>query len=117
MSREQIGAKCSGLKRCEPWRCSGKRDVRGGFSLEHLPHEHEFAAVIAVADAIANHALAEHGRELWREVAYLIRMRKQNQIRVGAFDHLLQRRAKTIWRVGFEQVVLYTQNFRDIFRG
>jgi len=37
--------------------CTSERDVRGGFSLEHLPHEHEFAAVIAIADAIPDHAL------------------------------------------------------------
>ena len=117
MRREQIRAKCSGLKRCEPWRGSGKRDVRRGFPLKHLPHENEFAAFVAVADAIPDHAFADHRSEFRREVAHLVRMRKQNQFRLGACDHLFQRDAKTICRVRFEQVVLNFQNFGDIFRG
>src|SRR6266852_5538255 len=48
----------------------------------------------AIADAIANHAFAEHGSELRREVAHLVRVWKQNQIRLGAFDDLFQRDAK-----------------------
>src|SRR6266481_4158213 len=46
------------------------------FPLEHLAYENELAAIVAVADAVADHALAEHGREFGREVAHLVRMRK-----------------------------------------
>ena len=94
-----------------------KSNVRRGLALKHLPHENEFAAFVAVADAVADHAFAEHGRQLRREVAHLIGMRKQNQFRLRRFDHLLQRDAESIRGVGFEQVVFHLQHFGDVFRG
>src|SRR5260370_965679 len=106
MYREQIRAKRTRLERCEPRCCTSKRDVGRGFSLKHLPNENEFAALEFVADAVADHAFAQHRRQLRRKVTYLVGMRKQDQIRLGGFDDLLQRHAKTIRRVSFEQIML-----------
>ncbi len=72
---------------------------------------------MAVTDAVADHALAEHGREFWREVAHLVGVRKQNQIRAGGFDYLFQRHAISIRRIRFEQIMFDAQNFGDVFRG
>ena len=117
MHREQIRAKGPRLEGCEPRRGSRKGHIRCGFPLEHLPHKNELPAFVAVANAIADHALADHGREFWREVAHLVGVRKQNQIWLGAFDYLFQCDAKAIWRVRFEQVMFDAQYFRDILRG
>src|SRR5713226_7922562 len=59
MSREQIRAERAGLKRCKPRCWPRKRDIRRRFALEHLPDEHQLAAFVAVADAVADHSLAE----------------------------------------------------------
>src|SRR5882762_2568273 len=115
MRREQIRAKRSRLERREPRSRSSKRHVRHSFSLEHLAYENELAALVAVADAVADHAFAEHGREFRREVAHLVRVRKQNQIRLRRFDDLLQCHAISIRRIRFEQIVFDAQNFRDVF--
>ena len=82
-----------------------------------MPYENQLPALVPVADAVSDHPLAEHGRELRRKVAHLIGVRKQNQIRLGAFDYLFQRDAISVRRVRFEQVMLDGQNFGDVFRG
>ena len=69
---QKIGAKCARLEGCEPRAIALKRDVRDGFPLKHLADENQFAPFIAVADAVTNHALAEHGGKLWREIADLV---------------------------------------------
>src|SRR5260370_15986722 len=102
MRRAQIRPKRSRLKRCEPGSRSGKRDVRRGLALEHLPYENELSTLIPVTDTIADHALAEHGRELRREVAHLIRVRILNQVQLGVFYHLLQCHPISIRRICFE---------------
>src|SRR5207302_6123822 len=98
MRNEQISTKRSRLKRGEPRRGSRKRDVRRGFALEHLAHENELATLVAVTNAVADHAFAEHGREFGSKVANLIGVGKQNQIGLGAFDYLFQRDAIAIRR-------------------
>src|SRR5882762_5969262 len=115
MRREQIRAKRSRLERREPRSRSRKRHVRYSLSLEHLAYENELAALVAVADAVADHAFGEHGRKFRCEVAHLVRVRKQNQIRLRRFDDLLQCHAISIRRIRFEQIMLDAQNFRDVF--
>src|SRR6266704_3598601 len=114
MSREQIGAEGARLKRCKPRRCPCEGDVGDGFALKHLTNEDEFPAFLAVADAVADHALRKRGREFRREVTHLVGVGKQNQIRLRRDDDLLQRDAVAIWRIGLEQIVLDFQYFRDI---
>src|SRR2546425_6907839 len=104
MSREQISAEGARLKRCKPRRRSREGDVGDGFALKHLTNEDEFPAFLAIADAVADHALAKRGREFRREVTHLIRVRKQNQIRLRRDDDLLQRHAISIWRIRLEQI-------------
>src|SRR2546429_1407332 len=116
MRSKQISTKRSRLKRGEPRRSSGKRDIRRGFALEHLTHENELATLVAVTNAVADHALAEHGCELRREVAHLVGVGEQNQIRLGTFHYLFQRDAIAVRRVRFEQVMFDGQDFGDIFR-
>ncbi len=82
--------------------------------MKHLAHENKFAAFVAVANAVADHALAEHGRKFGREVAYLIGVREKDEVRLGGLDHLLEGDAVSIGRVGFEQIVLNEQDFRDV---
>ena len=116
MRNKQISTKRSRLKRGEPRRGSRKRDVRRGFSLEHLAHENELATLIAIADAVADHAFAEHGREFGSKVANLVGVGEQNQIRLGTFHYLFQRDAIAVRRVRFEQVMFDGQDFGDVFR-
>ena len=67
------------------------------------------------ADAIRDHAFAHHGRQLGSKIAHLIGVRKQNQVGFRRGNDLRQRERISIGRVGFEEVMLYQQNFRDIF--
>ncbi len=117
MGGQQIGAKRAGLKGSEPRRGALKGDVGDGFALEHLADENKFVAFFAEADAVGDHALAEHGGEFGSEVAHLIGVREQNQIGLGGLDDLRQSEAVAVGRVGFEQIVLDEQNFGDIFGG
>src|SRR5690349_11461272 len=98
MRAKQVRAKRPGLKRSKPWCCAGKRDVRRGLPLEHLPDENELAAFIAVADGVADHAFAKHSGELRSKVANLVGMRKQNKVRLGRFNDLLEGNAETVGR-------------------
>ena len=91
-------------------------DVRGGAALKHLAHEDEFAVLVAVADAIADHSLAHRRGELGREIANLVGVRQQDQIGLRAFDHLAQRERVSVGRVFFEQVVLDEQHFVELCR-
>jgi hypothetical protein len=93
MCGDQVGAKGASLKRCKPWRCALERHVRSRLALKHLPHENEFAAFVAVTDAVADHALAEHGGKFRGEIAHLIGVRKQHQVRFRGVDDLLERNA------------------------
>ena len=115
MRGQLICAKRAGLKRREPRRCALEGDIGNRFSLEHLPHKNNFVAFFVKADAVGDHAFAQHGRKFRSKVADLIGMRKQNQIRLGGGDDLGKRDAVTIGRVRFQQVVLYQQDFGDIF--
>src|SRR5260370_41299609 len=99
MRHEQIGAKRSRLKRCEPRRRSRKRDIRGGFSLEHLAPENELATFIAIADAVSDHAFATHGGQFRPEIAHLIPLPKKNQIRLRVFVSLFHRPPPSTRRV------------------
>ena len=67
--------------------------------------------VVAISDAIANHAPAQRSRQLGREVAHLIGVRHENQIGLGLRDGLGQRQRKTVRSVFLEQVVLDQQHF------
>ena len=77
----------------EPWRRARENHVRNGFALKHLAHENELSVFVAIADAVADHALAQRCGELRREIAHLIGVRQQNKIGLGLRDHLSQRDA------------------------
>src|SRR5215471_10483523 len=111
-----VGAKGPGLKGRKPRAGAGKRNVRGGFPLEHLANENEPAAFVAIADRVADHAFAEHGCEFRSEVAHLIGVGEKDQIRFRRLDYLLERDAEPVGRVVFEQPVLHLQNLGDVFR-
>ena len=72
---------------------------------------------MAIGDAVADHSFL-HGRsELRREIANLIRVRQQHEIRFRAFDHLPQRERVGVRRVLREQVVLDEENFVELVAG
>ena len=104
------------MKRSEPWGAALKGNVRRGFALKHLPHKGQLPTFVAIADAIANHALAEHGRQLGRKIAHLIRMRKKHQIRLCRADYLRQRYAISIRRVRLQQIVFDQQHVGNVLR-
>src|SRR5579859_3035366 len=117
MGLHEICAKRAGLKRREPRTRAEKRNVGNGFALKHLADENEFAALVAIADAIADHSLAEHCGEFRREIADLIRVRKQNEIGLCGFDGLLERDTVSVGRVVGEKIVIDGKNFGDGFGG
>jgi hypothetical protein len=91
--------------------------VTSGLTLKHLADEDELAAFILVGDAVADHSLPQHRGEFRREVADLIGVREENEIRLRGLDDLLERDAVAVGRVVFEQVVLDEQNFSNVFGG
>ncbi len=69
---------------------------------------------MAETNAIADHGLAKRGGKLWRKIANLVGVRKQNQVRLSRFNHLLQRDTIPVRGVILQQVVFDQQHFRDI---
>ena len=59
-----------------------------------------------VGDAVTDHALAERRGQLRREIAHLIRVRQQDQIRLRLRDNLPERERVSVRRVRSEQIVL-----------
>ena len=55
--------------------------------------------------------------QLRREIAHLIGVRQQHEIRLRAFDHLAQRDAIAVRRVFLEQIVLDQQDFVELLAG
>src|SRR5260370_1815467 len=106
MSREQIGAEGARLKRCKPRSRAYEGDVGDGFALKHLTNEDEAPAFLAVADAVADHALAKRGRGFRREVTHLVGVGKQNQIRLRRDADLLQRDPLPLRRIRLAQILL-----------
>src|SRR5262249_15350171 len=80
-------------------------------------NEDEFPAFAAKTDAVANHALAEHSGKFRREIAHLVGVREEHEVRLGGFDDLLERGAKTVGSVGVEYVVLDEEHFSDVLGG
>ena len=78
-----------------------------------MAHEDEFAVLVAIADAVADHALAQQGGELGSEIAHLVGVRKENQIGFGAIRSPAQGERRIRRRVVFEQVVFDEQNFGE----
>ncbi len=78
MRGQEIGAEGSGLEGGEPRGGALEGDVGGGFALEHLADEDEFAGFVAVGDAVADHAFAEAGGKFGGEVADLIGVREED---------------------------------------
>ena len=113
-ARDLIAAKRAGLKRRKPRRRAGKRHVGRRLALEHLAHEDQPAVFVAVADAIADHALAERRGQLRREIAHLVGVRQQHQVGLGLRDRLAERDGEAVGRVVFEQVVLDQQHFGEL---
>ena len=113
----KIGAKCRGLEGRDPRRLASKNNIAGRAALKHLADENQLSIFMPVADAIANHSLAQRGRELRREVAHLVCVWEEDQIRLRRFDHLTQCNRKPIRRVFFKQVVFDQQNFVELKAG
>ena len=92
-----------------------QRVRRRGFSLKHLADKHELSAFVSKANAVADHTLPEHRRELGCEIAHLVGVREKDQVWLGRFHHLLQCNAKTVRRIGFEQIMLDQKDLGDVF--
>jgi hypothetical protein len=98
----EVRAKRARLEGSEPGRGALKRYVGRGLALKHLAHENQLAAFVAIANAVANHAFAEHGGKLGREVANLVGVREEHQIGLSGVDDLRESCAVSIWRVRFQ---------------
>src|ERR1019366_5354442 len=75
-----VATKCTVLEGREIWRASDEADVRRELSLEHLASESQVAALVLVADGIANERTIQPGRQLGSEVAHLVGVRHQHQL-------------------------------------
>ena len=117
MRGEEIGAEGAGLEGGKPRGGALEGDIGGGFALEHLADEDEFAGFVAVADAVADHAFAERSCEFGSEIADLISVREKDEIGFGGVDDLLESDAVAVGRVGFEEVVFDLEDFGDVFCG
>ena len=104
--RRGISAKSASLKRRDPRRLAREHHVCGRPPLKHLPHKNELTVFVAVRDAVADHSFLHRRRQLRREIAHLIGVRQQNEIRLRVFDRLAQRAAITVGRVFRKQVML-----------
>src|SRR5213082_31114 len=116
MRGKQVRSKRAGLKRREPRRSTHEGNVRSGLALKHLANKNQFTALIAVTDAVADHAFAQRGGEFRRKVADLIGVGKKDEIGLRRFNDLLESNAETVRSVGFEQIMFNAQNFSHIFR-
>ena len=93
------GARCAGfhfiaaegavLESDEPWSFAGEADVGREFALEHLASEQKLLAFFLEADAIADDGASHGGREFGNEVAHLVGVRHQHQLRLLRRDELL----------------------------
>ncbi len=87
--RCQVSAKRAGLERSKPRAFSGKDHVGGGAALKHLAHENQFAVLVAIINAIADHSFVHRRGKFRRKVADLIGVREQNQVGLDRLDDLL----------------------------
>ena len=72
---------------------------------------------MAVGDTVADHSLLHGSSEFRREIAHLIGVRQQHEIRLRAFDHLPQRDGIAVRRVLREQVVFDEKHFVELVAG
>ena len=86
---ELIRSKRAGLDGSEMRRRAARLHVGVQFALKKLPHENGRAGFDAKADRVADQHLAEARRQLGREVAHLIGVRKQHQRGANFADQLL----------------------------
>src|SRR6516165_10000857 len=111
MGGEQICAKRTRLKRGKPGSRSDERHVRCGLALKHLADKHKLSTLVPKADAVADHTLAEHRRELGREIAHLIGMREKDQVWLRRFDDLSERDGVAVRCVVLQQVLVDEEDF------
>ena len=77
-------------------------DVGGELALEHLAGEEQLAVFVLEADAVADDGASHGGGELGDEVAHLIGVRHQHQLRLLRGEELFERGGEGIGRVGLE---------------
>ena len=112
-----VAAERTVLEGREPRSIAGEAHVCREFALEHLAGEDQLAAFILESDAIADDCASHRSRQLGNEVAHLIGMRHQDQLRLLGCQELLQRRGEGVRRVRLEFRRLDRINFRDFLRG
>ncbi len=84
-----IAAERSVLKRGEPGSVAGEADVGGELALKHLAGEDELAAFVFEADAVADDGASHGGRKFGDEVAHLIGVRHEYELRLLGAQELL----------------------------
>src|SRR5439155_24342451 len=95
-------AKCSVLKSHEPSRITGKAHIGGQIALEHLAGKNQLIAVFLIANAVADPGARHWRGQLGSEVAHLIGMLNEHQLRLHRFEELLQPGSERVWSIRFE---------------
>ena len=68
-------------------------DIRVQFALKQLPHENQPAIFAAHGHDVAEQGLVESRGELGSEIAHLVGVRKDHDLRLQLLDDLPQRQA------------------------
>ncbi len=97
-----VSAKSSVLERGKPGSVAGEADVGGELALEHLAGEDQLSVFVFEADAVADDGASHGGGELGDEVAYLIGVRHQYELRLLRGEELFERGGEGVGRVRLE---------------
>ena len=90
-----VAAKCAVLEGGEPWASLVKLTSAASFALKHLASEDELAAFVLESDAVANNGTSHGRRKLRDEIAHLVGVRHQYELRLlGAEEIVLGLRRK-----------------------
>ena len=112
-----IAAEGAGLERREVRSVAGERNVGNEFALEHLPGEQQLAALVLVADGVADEGAIQGRGQLGGEVAHLVGVRHQHQLGLLLLDEAFQRRHKAVGSIGLELGRLEVVHLRDALGG
>ena len=112
-----VAAKRTGLKRKEIWRLAANGDIGVELAEKHSTCKNKPSVLCAITNTVADDFPAEPGRDLWRKITHLVRVRHHDVFRIFGLNHLLPCVSVSVRCVGAELFVFGNNNFFQVIAG